>query len=58
MKQGDFVLHSGEILDTQLSPWFGYHRDETQAYRDQKELVEQAKRKYEAKLKELNTKKK
>eukprot|EP00347_Sterkiella_histriomuscorum_P022193 403331347 len=57
LRNGDFIMQSGEILNTQLSPWFHYLKGETQAYRDQKELVEQAKRKYETKLNELNQKK-
>lgn len=56
-KQGDYILHTGELANNQLSPWFKYHADETQAYRDAKTLVEQAKKRYDEKLKELSTKK-
>ncbi len=57
LKQGDYILGTGELINNQLSPWFKYHADETQAYRDAKVLVDQSKKKYEEKFKELNAKK-
>jgi hypothetical protein len=57
IKNGDFILQSGEILDQQLSTWFKYHNQETKAYRDAKVLVDTSKRKYDEKLKDLTQKK-
>lgn len=56
-KQGDYILSTGELANNQLSPWFKYHADETQAYRDAKALVDQSKKRYDEKIKELTTKK-
>jgi hypothetical protein len=57
IKNGDFILQSGEIMNSQLSTWFKYHSEETKAYRDAKVIVDSSKKRYDDSLKELIQKK-
>ena len=48
LRNGDYVLQSGELLNNHLNSWFKYHREESVALREAQCLQEEACNKYEA----------
>jgi hypothetical protein len=34
LRNGDYILQSGEVLNNQLNSWFKYHREEAVALRE------------------------
>jgi hypothetical protein len=53
LRNGDFVLQSGEVLNNQLSSWFKFHREESVSLREACSLQAISRRKYEQRFKEL-----
>eukprot|EP00347_Sterkiella_histriomuscorum_P002889 403366404 len=47
LRNGDFILQSGEVLNTQLNGWFKYHREESGAFREAQHLREEAKKNFD-----------
>ena len=53
LRNGDFVLQSGELLNNQLNSWFKYHREESVALREAQSLQEESKNKFDARYQQL-----
>lgn len=53
LRNGDFILQSGEVLNTNLNGWFKYHREEATAFREAQHLREESKRVYEIRSQQL-----
>ena len=47
LRNGDFILQSGEVLNTELNGWFKYHREEASSLRETQSLRDESKRKYD-----------
>ena len=57
LRNGDFVLQSGEVLNSQLSGWFKYHREESKSFLEAQNLRDESKRIYEARSSQLKKQK-
>jgi hypothetical protein len=57
LRNGDFILQSGEVLNTQLNGWFKYHREECGSLREAWHLKEASKKKFELRNNKLMKKK-
>lgn len=53
LRNGDFILQSGEVLNNQLSSWFKFHREEAVALRETQSLQEESRRKYDQRFAQL-----
>ena len=50
LRNGDFILQSGEVLNNQLNSMFKYHREEAVSLREAQSLQHEARRKYDQKF--------
>jgi hypothetical protein len=53
LRNGDYVLQSGELLNNHLNSWFKYHREESVALREAQSLQEEARTKHETRYAQL-----
>ncbi|CDW76278.1 px domain containing protein [Stylonychia lemnae] len=53
LRNGDFILSSGEVLNTQLNGWFKYHREESTSFKEAQCLREEAKKVYDIRYEQL-----
>lgn len=53
LRNGDFILQSGELLNNQLNSWFKHHREESISLREAQSLQEESRTKYDNKYQQL-----
>jgi hypothetical protein len=53
LRNGDYVLQSGELLNNQLNSWFKYHREESIALREAQSLQEESRMKFDTRYQQL-----
>jgi hypothetical protein len=48
LRNGDFILQSGEVINNQLSGWFKHHRQQKSTLREAQSLRDESRARYEA----------
>lgn len=57
IKNGDFVLHAGELVNTQVGSWFKYQREEAKSFKEAHWLRDESVRRYTTLRKDVSDRK-